>query len=71
MCQHEEKICPRCTKRFECKSGSITQCQCSGIKLSNEEKAFIEDCYGDCLCRNCLLELKSRYVFFKEKFLFK
>jgi len=71
MCKHEEKNCPRCSKQFECKAGSITECQCFGIKLSSEERAFIEDCYSDCLCRNCLRELKERYVFFKEKFLFR
>ena len=48
MCKHEEKICPRCAKRFECKAGSITECQCYGIKLSDEERAFVEDCYDDC-----------------------
>jgi len=66
---HEEKYCPRCGKRFECKAGSITACQCYGIPLSDEERAFIENRYSDCLCRNCLLELKNRYIFFKEKYL--
>ncbi len=68
---HEEKICPRCGTGFECKLGSITECQCYGIALNNEERAFIEVRYNDCLCRNCLLELKSRYIFFKEKYFLK
>ncbi|HEV8270045.1 MAG TPA: cysteine-rich CWC family protein [Chitinophagaceae bacterium] len=68
---HEEKHCPRCGNRFECKAGSITACQCYGIGLSNEERAFIEERYSDCLCRNCLLELKNHYIFFKEKYLLK
>ncbi len=71
MCMHEEKICPRCGTGFECKLGSITECQCYGIALNNEERAFIEVRYNDCLCRNCLLELKSRYIFFKEKYFLK
>jgi len=71
MCMHEQKICPRCSHSFECKMGSITECQCYGIVLSIEENAFIEDKYSDCLCRNCLLELKNRYTMFKEKFLLK
>jgi hypothetical protein len=66
---HEEKTCPRCEGLFECKLGSITECQCYGISLNNEERAFIEGRYDDCLCKNCLLELKDRYVFFKEKYL--
>ncbi len=71
MCMHEEKICPRCEAAFECKLGSITECQCYSILLDIEEKAFIEERYADCLCRSCLLELKNRYIFFKEKYLFK
>jgi hypothetical protein len=43
-------------------------CQCNGITFTNEEKAFIEERYTDCLCRNCLLELKQRYTLFKEKY---
>jgi hypothetical protein len=71
MCMHEEKLCPRCGNGFECKPGSITECQCYGIALNNEERAFIEDRYDDCLCRSCLVELKSRYIFFKEKYFLK
>jgi hypothetical protein len=71
MCMHEEKICPRCGNGFECKLGSITECQCSGISLNDEERAFIEERYDDCLCRSCLVELKSRYIFFKEKYFLK
>lgn len=71
MCQHEHKQCPRCSKSFECKVGSITECQCYNVPLTNEEKVFIEERYADCLCRDCLFELKDRYVFFKEKYLWK
>jgi len=71
MCMHEMKICPRCSKTFECKVGSITECQCYSIQLSNEERMFIEECFDDCLCDNCLAELKSRYHVFKEKYLWK
>jgi hypothetical protein len=72
MCTHEEKNCPRCGAGFECKGGSITECQCYGVELNNEERAFIEERYGDdCLCRSCLLELKNQYLLFKEKYFFK
>jgi adenosylcobinamide kinase / adenosylcobinamide-phosphate guanylyltransferase len=58
MCKHEEKDCPRCQAAFECKVGDIIQCQCYGIGLTIEERAFVEERFEDCLCRNCLLELK-------------
>jgi len=67
---HEEKSCPRCNKPFECKAGDITQCQCYGIQLSVEERAFVEARYKDCLCADCLLQLKNRYLLFKEKYLY-
>ena len=70
MPSHEVKSCPRCGKAFECKAGDITQCQCYGIQLSPEERAFIEERYKDCLCADCLLQLKNRYMLFKEKYLF-
>jgi hypothetical protein len=48
--------------------GDITGCQCFGISLTLEEKAFLEGRYEDCLCRACMLELKQRSVFFIEKY---
>ena len=59
MCKHEEKQCPRCNKTFECKAGSIIQCQCSSIQLTASETAFIDSQYNDCLCLQCLQELKK------------
>lgn len=70
MPYHEPKTCPRCGNAFECKAGDITQCQCYGIQLTTEERAFMEERYKDCLCRNCLLDLKNKYTIFKERFLF-
>jgi hypothetical protein len=68
MCKHEEKKCPRCQSPFECKVGDIGNCHCSAVKLSAEERNFIEERYRDCLCHNCLLELKNKYILFKEKY---
>jgi hypothetical protein len=68
MCKHEEKYCPRCKEAFECKVGDITQCQCYGVRLTPEERAFIEGRYQDCLCRKCLSELQQRYTLFREKY---
>ena len=65
---HEIKACPRCGKSFECKQGDITHCQCFGLKISHEEEAYITEKYPDqCLCRDCLQQLQSRYILFLEK----
>jgi hypothetical protein len=66
MCKHEQKNWPRCGEGFECKVGDVTNCQCYGIELRVEE-AFITKQFADCLCRNCLLQLKSRYTLFVEQ----
>ena len=71
MCRHEEKHCPRCNIAFECKAGTITQCQCSAIQLSAEESAFIQAKYDDCLCINCIRDLQKKYDHFKTKYIFK
>jgi Cysteine-rich CWC len=71
MCKHEEKLCPRCSIAFECKAGTIMQCQCSTIHLTVEESAFIQAKYEDCLCINCLHELQKKYEHFKTKYIFK
>lgn len=68
MPQHEIKSCPRCNTAFECKVGSISLCQCSSITLTIEEQAFIDTKYQDCLCGNCLKDIKNKYTVFKEKF---
>lgn len=65
---HEQKICPRCAKGFVCKVGDICQCECTTIILTLEEQAFIENRYNDCLCTNCLKDLKNKYTLFKEKY---
>ena len=71
MCQHETKKCPRCQQAFECKPGNITQCQCYGIVLTEEQRAFMEQRYQDCLCRDCLQYLSVELHYFKERYLFR
>jgi Cysteine-rich CWC len=71
MCKHEEKHCPRCNIIFECKAGTIMQCQCSAIQLSLEERVYVESKFEDCLCMDCLLALQSEYVIFKEKHIYR
>ena len=56
--KHEAKTCPRCRRKFECKSGSVLQCQCSAVSLSERELEFISAHYDDCLCVTCLALLQ-------------
>ena len=71
MCQHENKICPRCGAGFECKTGNIAQCQCYGFAVSGELSIYLEQRYNDCLCKKCLEYLTIELNFFKEKYIFR
>jgi hypothetical protein len=71
MSSHEQKACPRCNKAFDCKPGNITECQCFGVKLNAEQKAYIEQRYNDCLCRDCLVALQNEVELFKERFIYR
>lgn len=66
MSLHEIKYCPRCSSAFECKPGNITQCQCFDVQLSRQELEFIKEIYDDCVCKNCLIELKQKFKAFKQ-----
>ncbi len=70
MCRHEIKSCARCNKTFECKPGSITQCQCFLVQLTIEQRAYLEQRYSDCLCINCLAQLQEEFELFKEKYIY-
>ncbi len=59
--KHEEKYCPRCKNAFECKAGSIMLCQCMEVRLDDEERSYISSHYEDCLCAQCMRELKSEF----------
>ena len=59
MSQHEIKTCPRCKSEFECKVGSVLQCQCQAVTLTAEHHAYIAERYTDCLCVTCLSQLRS------------
>ena len=71
MSQHEVKNCPRCKAAFECKPGNITQCQCTTIRLTAEQRAYIAQRYNDCLCNACLEYLSDELDLFKEKYIFR
>ncbi len=67
MCQHETKSCPRCGAAFECKPGTITECQCFGLVIGVELRKLLDQRYGDCLCRACLQHLQQEVNLFREK----
>ncbi|GAA4827429.1 cysteine-rich CWC family protein [Algivirga pacifica] len=62
MTKHEMKTCVRCQKEFECKVGSVTECQCYAVSLTNEERQYIYEHFEDCLCADCMLELKAEFI---------
>ena len=62
MCKHEEKYCPRCDAAFECKPGNIGLCQCFGIAFNEEERQLLKEKFTDCLCINCLIEIKNEFA---------
>jgi hypothetical protein len=59
--QHESKQCHRCKQYFECKPLNIMDCQCTQIQLNDAERAFIKISFDDCLCLDCLKELKQEF----------
>jgi len=58
MQKHEQKTCPRCQSVFECKTGSIEQCQCQTVNLAEAQLGYIHARYDDCLCADCLEALR-------------
>ena len=66
MANHETVSCPRCSKPFECRVGSIHNCQCQQVQLSDEERTYIAGQYAGCLCAACMEEMKAVYK--QEKF---
>lgn len=69
MPQHESKVCQRCLRNFGCKVDDVVNCECSSIALTDEARMFIRNHYTDCLCINCLKELKNKNVLFKKEIL--
>ena len=48
-----ERVCEACGRSFVC-GASLSGCWCSEIELTDEARAELRNCYGDCLCRDCL-----------------
>jgi hypothetical protein len=61
MSLHVPRQCSRCGASFICNIGSVGECQCFSVGLTNRERAFIAERYDDCLCAACLHELRAAY----------
>lgn len=57
-----QKQCPRCHKNFICNKDNVLICQCNQIELNKNEKAYIASQFNDCLCLDCLKELKKEFL---------
>lgn len=53
------KLCPRCGAEFICTHDSL--CQCVGITLNENARAYLRTHYKDCLCRACLIAVSRQY----------
>lgn len=53
------KNCARCQKDVECKSDDIINCQCASVELQQDQRDNIFKQYDDCLCVNCLEQLRD------------
>lgn len=54
------KYCSRCKAVFECNTGNVEQCQCYTIQLTAKESEYLAKQYKDCLCPNCLKEIREQ-----------
>lgn len=59
--KHEQLHCPRCKKEFVCNPFNIGSCNCSKIELSYDETQYISGQFNNCVCNQCLLELKYEF----------
>lgn len=55
------KTCPRCNRRFTCRSDDIKVCACRTLELDAQQRAYIHSHYQDCLCVHCLRALRDDY----------
>lgn len=66
---HEPSFCPRCGVAFECNPQNISACHCSTIKLHKWEQLYIAAKFKDCLCNNCLNDLKIEFARLPEYYI--
>ncbi|RYY11406.1 MAG: hypothetical protein EOO04_35285 [Chitinophagaceae bacterium] len=61
------KQCERCGREFQCMPGKISECRCSQVQLSHEERIFLKNEFSDCLCNTCLHDLKTKFASWNSK----
>ncbi len=60
------KSCPRCSRDFECRNDDIFNCACISIPLFKKELDWLAANYDDCLCINCLEEIREMEIQFSD-----
>ena len=54
-----KKVCPRCGATFECMHGQILSCHCATVCLNEQQRAYLQKNYSNCLCHDCLMAIKG------------
>ncbi|MGE0562246.1 MAG: cysteine-rich CWC family protein [Flavobacteriales bacterium] len=54
-----EKKCSKCGELFGCQNLE-RGCWCENHQLTTEQLTYLKENYDNCLCENCILELKIR-----------
>lgn len=57
--KHEEKICARCGRTFECKANNALRCDCARVDLDDATLHALRELYPDCLCLSCLRDIAA------------
>lgn len=57
VAEPEKKVCESCKNEFDC-GASVGKCWCFDVALSQEILAQLKNDFRNCLCNNCLHELK-------------
>lgn len=56
-----EKLCPRCNGPFTCGTENVSTCPCSSARLDSLQHSYLQMNYNECLCINCLTEVKNYF----------
>ncbi len=59
---HTKKHCERCGTEFLCAAGSISRCECLTVELHADERKYIAEHYNDCICAQCLRDMKAEHA---------
>ncbi|MDH5711846.1 MAG: cysteine-rich CWC family protein [Gammaproteobacteria bacterium] len=60
MADNKPKTCPRCNNIFECNADAGRHCQCAQVELTQADREYIALQYDDCLCVDCLKQIRDR-----------